>query len=149
MSDRQSGILSAVSSPHTGWTSPFGYHRFCLRHVRSNFCSKFKDPVLKRLVWDAGSTCQIRKFDAIMDEIKNINPEARRNLDRIPREKWTLAHDGGRRYGILTTNCAEVFNSALRGARSLPITALVMLTFYRTVGYFNVRRGTAAEAISW
>ena len=57
-------------------------------------------------------------------------------------------HDGGRRYGILTTNYAEVFNSTLKGACSLPITALVQLTFYRIVGYFNVRRGIAIDSVT-
>ena len=42
-----------------------------------------------------------------------------------------LSHDGGRRYEIMTTNMSKVFNRALKGARNLPITTLVQLTFYR------------------
>ena len=37
----------------------------------------------------------------------------------------------------MTTNMSEVFNGVLKGARNLPITALVQLTFYN---YFTVRR---------
>ena len=40
-------------------------------------------------------------------------------------EKWELSHDGGRRYGIMTTNMFEVFNSVLKGGRSLSVIALV------------------------
>ena len=34
----------------------------------------------------------------------------------------------------------EVFNSVLKGARSLPVTALVQFTFFRLNSYFVVRR---------
>lgn len=64
-----------------------------------------------------------------METIGRINPEARRWLEEIPLEKWALAHDNGHRYGIMTTNLTEVFNSVLKGARCLPITTLVQLTF--------------------
>ena len=35
---------------------------------------------------------------------------------------------------------SEVFNSVLRGVQSLPVTALVQLTFFRLNSYFIVRR---------
>ncbi|XP_078156118.1 uncharacterized protein LOC144551892 [Carex rostrata] len=47
------------------------------------------------------------------------------------REYWALAFDGGRRYGVMTTNWPESLNSVLRGTRSLPVTAFVAATFYR------------------
>ena len=34
----------------------------------------------------------------------------------------------------------EVFNSVLKGARNLPVTALVKLTFFRLKSYFVARR---------
>ncbi|KAL6321966.1 hypothetical protein AAG906_035881 [Vitis piasezkii] len=69
-------------------------------------------------------------------------------LEAIPFEKWVLSHDGGRRYGIMTTNMSEVFNSVLKGARSLPITALVQLTFFRLNSYFVVRREQGANRLA-
>ena len=60
-------------------------------------------------------------------------------VEAIPFEKWALSHDGGQRYGIMTTNMSTVFNSVLKGARSLPITALVQLTFFRLNNYFVAR----------
>ncbi|RVW67673.1 Serine/threonine-protein phosphatase 7 long form-like [Vitis vinifera] len=75
-----------------------------------------------------------------MDTIGRINVEARNWLEHIPLEKWVLSHDGGWRYGIMTTNMSKVFNSVLKGARNLPITALVQLTFYQVNNYFIVRR---------
>ena len=40
-------------------------------------------------------------------------------------DKWTQAHDGGRHYGAMTTKIFECFNRVLKGARGLPIAAMV------------------------
>ena len=40
----------------------------------------------------------------------------------------------------MTTNIVEWINGVLKGARMLPITALVQLTFYRCVSYFETCR---------
>ena len=37
----------------------------------------------------------------------------------------------------MTTNLSECFNGVLKGARSLPITALVKFTFYKVNSYFD------------
>ncbi|KAL0390978.1 UNVERIFIED_CONTAM: hypothetical protein Scaly_0454900 [Sesamum calycinum] len=60
-------------------------------------------------------------------------------LDAINKEKWTASHDGGWRCGILTTNMSECINGVLKGARRLPVSALVEITLERTVHYFHVR----------
>ena len=83
---------------------------------------------------------EVGKFNKHMDTIERINLEVQRWLEAIPFEKWALSHDGGRGYGIMTTNMYEVFNSVLKGARSLPVTALVQLIFFRLNRYFIARR---------
>ena len=45
----------------------------------------------------------------------------------------------------MTTNMSEVFNSVLKGARSLPFTALVQLTFFCLNSYFIARRELSAN----
>ena len=40
----------------------------------------------------------------------------------------------------MTTNMSKVFNSVIKGVRSLPFTALVQLTFFRLSSYFVVKR---------
>ena len=59
-----------------------------------------------------------------------------------------LSHDKGRKYGIMTTNMSEVFNSVIKGARSLPVIALVQLTFFRLNSYFVVRREQGANRLA-
>jgi hypothetical protein len=48
-----------------------------------------------------------------------------------------LAYDkGGKHCGYMTSNMADIFNSILRGARSLPVTAIASFTFYRCNEWF-------------
>ncbi|KAL2244878.1 UNVERIFIED_CONTAM: hypothetical protein Sindi_2756000 [Sesamum indicum] len=58
ISDRHAGITRAVREC-PNFVLPNGVHRYCLRHVCSNFNSKYKNVVLKDLCWRAGSECQI------------------------------------------------------------------------------------------
>ena len=96
----------------------------------------FKDKLLKNLVCRATLATKQCKFNRHMATIGRINPKVQQLLEVIPLEIWVLSHDGGRRYGIMTTNMSEVFNSVLKGAHSLPIAALVQLTFFQLNGYF-------------
>lgn len=59
-------------------------------------------------------------------------------------EDWALAYDSGYRWGVLTSNDVECFNSVLKGARNLPISAMVEFTFRRLVKYFD-EMGAQAE----
>nr|CAN72488.1 hypothetical protein VITISV_020886 [Vitis vinifera] len=72
----------------------------------------------------------------------------RTKLEAIPFEKWALSHDRGRIYDIMTTNMSEVFNSVLKRARSLPVTVLVQLKFFRLNSYFVLRREQGANQLA-
>ncbi|KAL0291738.1 UNVERIFIED_CONTAM: hypothetical protein Scaly_2622300 [Sesamum calycinum] len=74
-----------------------------------------------------------------MEEIKKQHMGAFAYLDQINKEKWTASHDGRWRCGILMTNMSECINGVLKGARRLPVSALVEITLERTVHYFRVR----------
>ncbi|XP_075475684.1 uncharacterized protein LOC142509464 [Primulina tabacum] len=140
--DRHKRIVRATEDlPY--FQPPYGVYCFCLRHVCSNFNAEFKDMHLKDLCWAAGTQNQICKFEEIMKAIKQKNILAHRYLTGIAKEKWSLAHDGGWRRGVMTTNMSECLNSVLKGARRLPISAIVHLTFLRCVQYFieRVTRG--------
>ena len=48
----------------------------------------------------------------------------------------------------MTTNMSEVINSILKGAHSLPLIALVQLTFFRLNSYFVARRELGANRLA-
>ena len=148
ISDKHPGIMAAMSDPHLNWVAPSAYHRICMRHLTSNFMTRFKDKLLKNLVCKAALASTQCKFNKHMAKIGIINSEAQQWLEAIPFQLWTLSYDGGRRYGIMATNMLEVFNSILKGARSLPFTTLVQLTFFRLNNYFVVRREQGANRLT-
>ncbi|VFQ71478.1 unnamed protein product [Cuscuta campestris] len=115
--------------------------RFCLRHVRSNFHSKFRSKKLKNMMYNAGKTPSISEFEHTLLEITSKNQEAYNWLMAIPKHMWALSHDeGGARYGITTTNSSESFNRVLKGCRCLPVFAIVRFTYDKLVKLFVDRR---------
>ena len=140
--------MAAMVDPHLGWAAPFAYHRIYMRHFVSNFMTRFKDKLLKNLVCRVALASTERKFKKHMNTIGRINSEALQWLEAVPFQLWALSHDGGRRYGLMTTNISEVFKSVLKEARSLPVTALVQLTFFRLNSYFVARKEVGANRLA-
>ena len=145
ISDRHPGIMAAIRTicQSTRW-----YHRFCLRHVASNFNQQIGNKNLKAMVMWAGMENQLRKYQITRDRITQLSADGEKYLREMPVEKWTLAYDGGHRYGAMTTNLSESFNGILKSARNLPITALVELTYYRCVAYFADRYTKACAEVT-
>ncbi|KAI5649135.1 hypothetical protein M9H77_35140 [Catharanthus roseus] len=85
----------------------------------------------------AGTKSKLWKFDCVMNEIQERNMDAYIYLMKLDPEKWTLLHNGGHIYGIMTTNISEALNSVLKKARVLPLKPLVELIFNKLVKYFH------------
>ena len=84
ISDRHPGIMAIMSDPHLGWAAPSAYHRICIRHVAINFMTRFKNKLLKNLVYRATLASTQRKFNKHMATIGRINYEAQQWLEAIP-----------------------------------------------------------------
>lgn len=69
-------------------------------------------------------------------------------IENEPKEKWALLYDeGGARWGIMTTNLAEVYNWVLRGVRMMPLVGIIEFYLYRTIKYFQERVQKANQAM--
>ncbi|KAK9163266.1 hypothetical protein Syun_004168 [Stephania yunnanensis] len=99
ISDRHPGILLAMNNPQNGWTRERAHHRFCLRHICSNFNMRFGSKELKDMVYLAGAQHQPRKFKAVMTELQEMNAECIAWFNNLDRAQWTNAYDKGYRYG--------------------------------------------------
>ena len=97
--------MTTMTDVHLGWIEPYAYHRICIRHLASNFMNRFKDKTLKNLVCRIALAIEVGKFNKHIYTIGRINLEVQQWLKNIPFEKWTLSHDRGRRYEIMTTVC--------------------------------------------
>ena len=71
--------------------------------------------------------------------IQKANQRALNWVDNIPKEKWTHAYDEGRRWGHMTSNIVESWNSVFKGTRNLPVTPIVQSTYYRLACLFADR----------
>ena len=169
ISDRHKGIQSAIANwPTHDDGRQRVVHRYCLRHVASNFNTHFQDATLKSLALKAGYATQEAKFELYMQPIKEAEIEALRKkrgteqqesqpdssimpytyLMNEDLDKWTQLHDGGYRYGAMTTNVSECFNGVLKGARGLPIVAMVEFTWSKLVAYFYDRHKEITHDLS-
>ncbi|XP_015935093.1 uncharacterized protein LOC107461142 [Arachis duranensis] len=124
ISDRHESINAAVERSNGAWSPPRAFHMFCIRHIESNFLRKFKAPYLQKLVINIGYSRTVREYE------------------------YALAFDGGYRWGQMTTNLVEFINSVLKGARNLPVTALVKAIFYRLNELFTRKRAEAEVRIN-
>ncbi|KAF7833162.1 uncharacterized protein G2W53_015495 [Senna tora] len=57
--DRSTGCLAAVEDEAVGWQPPLGHHVYCIRHVASNFNTKFRSNPLKKLLKNAFLTVSV------------------------------------------------------------------------------------------
>ncbi|XP_015163294.1 uncharacterized protein [Solanum tuberosum] len=144
ISDRAKGILTSLQELRR-FQEPRAFHRLCTRHLKSNFQSKFPNKDLSRLMWRAASAHQVRKFESLMWQIREENVEAHEYLMEIPLDKWTVSHDGGKRWGVLTTNLSESFNGVLKKARGLPVIAMVRLSLEQTIERYTRRSQIAHQ----
>ncbi|XP_023922078.2 uncharacterized protein LOC112033536 [Quercus suber] len=143
-------------------------HRYCLRHVASNFNTHFQDASLKSLALQAGYATQEAKFELYMQPIKEAEIEALGKKRRTEQQEsepdssimpytylmkedlqmWTQLYDGGYSYGAMTTKVSECFNGVLKGARGLPIAAMVEFTHSKLVAYFHDRHKEITHDLS-
>ena len=71
ISDQHLGIKNAIANwPRGDDGQTRVFHRYCLRHVASNFNTHFQNSTLKSAVLKAGYATQVVKFDIIMESIK-------------------------------------------------------------------------------
>ncbi|XP_072090454.1 uncharacterized protein [Arachis hypogaea] len=148
ISDRHESINAAVARSNGAWSPPRAFHMFCIRHIESNFLRKFKAPYLQKLVVNIGYSRTVREYEQRYQRLRERGEAYTNWLNRIPREQYALAYDGGYRWGHMTTNLVECINSVLKGARNLPITALVKATFYRLNELFTRKRAEAESRIT-
>ncbi|XP_057746096.1 uncharacterized protein LOC130965346 [Arachis stenosperma] len=148
ISDRHESINAAVERSNGAWSPPRAFHMFCIRHIESNFLRKFKAPYLQKLVVNLGYSRTVWEYEVRYQRLRERGEAYTNWLNRIPREQYALAFDGGYRWGHMTTNLVECINSVLKGARNLPVTALVKATFYRLNELFTRKRAEAEDRIN-
>ncbi|XP_025652920.1 uncharacterized protein [Arachis hypogaea] len=144
ISDRHTSIDAEIARSNGAWLPPRAWHMYCIRHIGSNFLRRFKAPYLHKLVVNTGYSRTEQEYNKNYQRLKEQSEAYTQWCDEIGVERWVLAFDGGHRWGHMMTNLVECINFVLKGARNLPVTALVRSTFYRLNELFT-RKSTEAH----
>ena len=75
ISDRHAGILATMEEPE--WQPPYAHHRFCLRHLLSNFNRSMANVQLKKLF---GRIDEKRQQAKLMSGLKAIGTAKREEI---------------------------------------------------------------------
>jgi hypothetical protein len=127
------------------------HHRWCMRHFVANFYRACKSKELSKDLTHVCVAFTIDAFDARYNKLFAAVKEGGQDFltrNFSEKHKWARTHDdGGRRYGDMTSNLVECFNNVLKGARSLPVTAIVEYTFFKLNEYFQKHSEETAKWI--
>ncbi|KAG5589538.1 hypothetical protein H5410_040052 [Solanum commersonii] len=139
---RQKGLIGAFND-----ILPFVAHRFCVRHLHSNFKrAGFGGNTLRNALWKDASTTTVRWFDERMVEIFDLDPEAAIWLrDKSPSE-WSKSHfSEDVKCDTLVNNICECFNSMILDARDKPIITLLEKIWYMLMARMQANKYKSAK----
>ncbi|XP_008801985.1 uncharacterized protein LOC103715957 [Phoenix dactylifera] len=127
MTDRHQEIIKSVPKYFSG-----SYHSYCFRHVKDNFknqvlvhyCASERKMLLD-LLNAAAYTPRLNVFHKLISKLTLDAPGSRTFLLHANPKHWANAVFPGPRWGIMTSNVAECFNSWILEARHLPVPQLV------------------------
>ncbi|XP_072088183.1 uncharacterized protein [Arachis hypogaea] len=145
ISDRSQAIKAAVSSDDSGWHPPRAYHAYYIRHVTTNFMTRFKSAEDKRYLINAAYSPKKAGYEWYMDALRRVSPTMVEWASHFRKEIWLQHCDGGRWFGHMTTNLSECINAVLNDTRYLPISTIVCITYERLQKLF-VMKGKEAQS---
>lgn len=105
---------------------PDSEHRFCVRHLYSNFQQHFKGEELKNQLWACARSSSVSRWNRNMDRMKVLDRKAYDWLQLMPPQTWVRAFFSTfPKCDILLNNMCEVFNSYILEAREMPILSML------------------------
>ncbi|XP_050897447.1 uncharacterized protein LOC127104300 [Lathyrus oleraceus] len=101
-------------------------HEFCVKHLYSNLRKKFHGLKLKELIRRDTTANHVNAWEKIMLEIKGVNEEAFKHLDKIPPRFWSKSRfRTSISYDTSVNNMSETSNSVFVAARAKPIVTML------------------------
>jgi hypothetical protein len=123
-----SNIFSFLSQgliPAVKHVFPESEHRFCVRHLHSNFQEKFKGEVLKNQLWTCARSSSEDSWKRNMEKMKTLDVGAYEWLSKMEPNTWVRGYFSTfPKCDILLNNNYEVFNKYILEARELPILSM-------------------------
>ena len=105
---------------------PIVEHRFCVKHIYSNFKLNVKGLELKVVLWRCATAITVREFEKRMQDMKDLDKEAWEYLANIQPTQWTKSHfTPNAIFDCYVNNLSESFNFMIIDARDKPIIAML------------------------
>ncbi|XP_024016319.1 uncharacterized protein LOC112089795 [Eutrema salsugineum] len=120
ISDRHIAIGNII-----GKVYPLATRRICTYHLYKNILQRFRGGESFRLIKKEANAYRIYDFNAIFEEIHQVNHALHAHLQKADVRCWTRVYFDKDKYNFTTTNIAESINKVLSEARSLPIMQLI------------------------
>jgi hypothetical protein len=115
------GLIKAVAV-----VFPESEHRFCVRHLYSNFQQNYKGENLKNQLWACARSTTPLQFHKNMEKMKVLNVKAFQWLEKMPPNTWCRAFFSTYcKCDLLLNNSCEVFNNFILEARELPVLTML------------------------
>ncbi|XP_020090298.1 uncharacterized protein LOC109711573 [Ananas comosus] len=110
--------------------------------MKANMAKRFKNDSLLDKFYCIGSALTSVQYYKLKDELLALDQDAWKWVDELEvyKEYWAWAFDGGRRFGLMTTNMSKSLNRVFKGIRAIPVTVFVAETFYKLNSCFIKRR---------
>ncbi|XP_016582287.2 uncharacterized protein LOC107879869 [Capsicum annuum] len=116
-SDMQKGLVDVVDK-----VLPGAHHRFCMRHVESNWCKKWRSGEMRKLMWWCSWSSYDEEFKDQLKKLGQLSEEAARDLVNFPPRAWCRAYfDTQCKNMTVDNNFTESFNSWILVPRGKPI----------------------------
>ena len=133
---RQKGLEKALSEIFPG-----SEHRFCVRHLHSNFKKDHPGLQLKQLLWAYARATNEVEFKLRMSELKDEDEKAYEWLRNKQPSQWTKSHFRVQsKCDMLINNVCEVFNAVILPARDKPIITMLERIRYWLMCRFAKKR---------
>ncbi|XP_039120854.1 uncharacterized protein LOC120257450 [Dioscorea cayenensis subsp. rotundata] len=109
MSDRQKGLMPAIHE-----LFPNSEHRYCVRHIHTNFKQTYKGKTLKDQLWSCARATYLSAYKRAIEGLKGMSLGAFEYMKKIEPKHWSRLHFHTQfKCDILLNNMCEVFNSQI------------------------------------
>ncbi|KAK1383466.1 hypothetical protein POM88_021201 [Heracleum sosnowskyi] len=116
ISDQQKGLENAMKD-----FMPYAEHRFCTRHLYSNFRKKFPSAFLRKTFWLAATATHSVQHQKAMNMIAKHSRSAYDQLRNLDAKVWTKAHFATTsKADNVENNMSECFNAWIITERYMP-----------------------------
>lgn len=144
VSDRHNGLVRSVKE-----LFPDSPHCFCMNHLVSNVEKHypgFMKPHMVKKLKDLAHCCVRDDFDVLVQEFRDEGGAwAKDFMDNLPRERYSIAWFDGQRWGEMTNNMSESFNSMIEDFRRMPIIEMLESLRVKVMSMMYEKRNASAK----